>query len=111
MGFTGESVLYLPFSIIICSPTLALKKGGGECRGGLFKIQFFLSCRSILHKRGKLRFTFFIINIKTEKQDNKDVKFLFSGEEVEFDVTGAGTQGDQSEMSSLTEFIRHQATD
>jgi len=36
-----------------------------------------------------------------------------TGEEVEFDVTGAGSAGgqEQSEMSSLTEFIRHQATD
>jgi len=36
---------------------------------------------------------------------------LSTGEEVEFDVTGSGVRPDQSEMSSLTEFIRHQATD
>jgi hypothetical protein len=35
------------------------------------------------------------------------------GEEVEFDVTGSAANqvSDQSEMSSLTAFIRHQATD
>ena len=39
---------------------------------------------------------------------------LILGEEVEFDVTGSvgGQQAtDQSEMSSLTAFIRHQAAD
>ena len=36
---------------------------------------------------------------------------MSTGEEVEFDVTGSGARSDQSEMSSLTEFIRHQATD
>ena len=40
-------------------------------------------------------------------------EWQFLGEEVEFDVTGAGTSGGQehSEMSSLTEFMKHQATD
>jgi len=36
---------------------------------------------------------------------------LSTGEEVEFDVTGSTAHPEQSEMSSLTEFIRHQATD
>ena len=37
---------------------------------------------------------------------------LLLGEEVEFDVGGpAAASTEPSEMSSLTEFIRHQATD
>ena len=36
---------------------------------------------------------------------------LFIGEEVEFDVTGPVGVSEPSEMSSLTDFIRHQATD
>ena len=34
-----------------------------------------------------------------------------AGEEVEFDVTGPAAASEPSEMSSLTDFIRHQATD
>lgn len=34
-----------------------------------------------------------------------------TGEEIEFDVAGSSAQAEASEMSSLTDFIRHQATD
>jgi hypothetical protein len=34
-----------------------------------------------------------------------------TGEEIEFDVAGTSAQAEASEMSSLTDFIRHQATD
>ena len=36
---------------------------------------------------------------------------LSTGEEVEFDVTGTAAASEPSEMSSLTDFIRHQAAD
>merc|ERR1719195_1514955 len=36
---------------------------------------------------------------------------LSTGEEVEFDVTGTTAASEPSEMSSLTDFIRHQAAD
>ena len=36
---------------------------------------------------------------------------LSTGEEVEFDVTGTAAASEPSEMSSLTDFIRHQAID
>lgn len=36
---------------------------------------------------------------------------LSTGEEVEFDVTGTAAASEASEMSSLTNFIRHQAQD
>merc|ERR1719290_460657 len=36
---------------------------------------------------------------------------MSTGEEVEFDVTGTAAASEPSEMSSLTDFIRHQATD
>lgn len=36
---------------------------------------------------------------------------LSTGEEVEFDVAGPAASSEPSEMSSLTDFIRHQATD
>ena len=44
---------------------------------------------------------------------NKKIYFLLLlGEEVEFDVGGpAAASTEPSEMSSLTDFIRHQATD
>jgi len=46
-----------------------------------------------------------------KKWGNEDT--VSTGEEVEFDVTGSAANqvSDQSEMSSLTAFIRHQATD
>jgi len=34
-----------------------------------------------------------------------------TGEEIEFDVTGSAASQEPSEVSSLTDFIRHQATD
>lgn len=34
-----------------------------------------------------------------------------TGEEIEFDVAGSSAQAEASEMSSLTDFIRHQAAD
>ena len=36
---------------------------------------------------------------------------LSTGEEVEFDVRGPTAASEPSEMSSLTDFIRHQAQD